>query len=193
MDLATLSQLEGEADRLAQQSDGEESRRLRQRLEDEGLDVKWLLSQVEGVIDHYTRQATETNPEMEEERVKLRGYVLPLAQTKKQVSAFLLVPFIGACVHVPPPPPNQMVYVNLPQPIDDPGVFAKVWLEGTIYSQFSSHSFFRVDGEQQVDVSYGMDMASLTIDQPSAASAKDPSLESILSFLSGGPTHSSGD
>jgi hypothetical protein len=45
-------------------------------------------------------------------RVKLPGYVVPLETEGKQVSEFLLVPYLGACIHVPPPPSNQIVYVK---------------------------------------------------------------------------------
>ncbi|MEM9216444.1 MAG: DUF3299 domain-containing protein [Cyanobacteria bacterium P01_F01_bin.150] len=180
LDLAELSRIEWGPEHLKQDSDGEESQRLRQRLEEDGLDVEWLLSQIERVTNYYTQQATDTNPDIDGQYVKLHGYVLPLTQTENQVSDFLLVPFIGACVHVPPPLPNQMIYVDLPQDIDDPGLFAKVWLEGIIYPQSSSHEFFRVDGERQVDVSYTMKMASLSAYKPSTESVKAPFLNNFL-------------
>jgi uncharacterized protein len=44
--------------------------------------------------------------------VKLPGYVIPLESDGKRVSEFLLVPYFGACIHVPPPPSNQIVYVK---------------------------------------------------------------------------------
>ena len=39
--------------------------------------------------------------------------MVPLEDDADQVTEFLLVPFAGACIHVPPPPPNQMIYVKL--------------------------------------------------------------------------------
>lgn len=44
--------------------------------------------------------------------VKLPGYVIPLEGDGKNVKEFLLVPYFGACIHTPPPPSNQIVYVN---------------------------------------------------------------------------------
>ncbi len=45
-------------------------------------------------------------------RVAIGGYVVPLDFDATTVKEFLLVPFVGACIHVPPPPANQIVYVK---------------------------------------------------------------------------------
>ena len=50
--------------------------------------------------------------------VKLPGYIVPLDVTEEgRVTEFLLVPYYGACIHVPPPPPNQIIHVTLATPI----------------------------------------------------------------------------
>lgn len=49
-----------------------------------------------------------------------------------KISEFLLVPFVGACIHVPPPPANQIVYVKVAQPFDIKSQFEPVWVTGTI-------------------------------------------------------------
>ena len=45
--------------------------------------------------------------------ISVPGFMVPLEDDADQVTEFLLVPFAGACIHVPPPPPNQMIYVKL--------------------------------------------------------------------------------
>lgn len=45
--------------------------------------------------------------------VSIPGFMVPLEDDADQVTEFILVPFAGACIHVPPPPPNQMIYVKL--------------------------------------------------------------------------------
>jgi len=45
--------------------------------------------------------------------VAVPGFMVPFEDDADQVTEFLLVPFAGACIHVPPPPPNQMIYVKL--------------------------------------------------------------------------------
>ena len=50
--------------------------------------------------------------------VDLDGYVVPLGMDDAgAVNELLFVPFYGACIHVPPPPPNQIIHVTLAKPI----------------------------------------------------------------------------
>ncbi len=66
-------------------------------------------------------------------RVKLPGYVIPLEGDGEKVSEFLLVPYYGACIHVPPPPANQTVYVKVPKgDAKIRRVFDTVWVIGTL-------------------------------------------------------------
>jgi uncharacterized protein len=65
-------------------------------------------------------------------RVQIGGYVVPLDFDATRVKEFLLVPFVGACIHVPPPPPNQIVYVKTDAGIDIKGTFDPVWVTGTL-------------------------------------------------------------
>lgn len=50
---------------------------------------------------------------LDRKTVAIPGFMVPLEDDADQVTEFLLVPFAGACIHVPPPPPNQMVFVKL--------------------------------------------------------------------------------
>ena len=53
--------------------------------------------------------------ELNGSEVKIPGFVIPLEGDENQITEFLLVPYFGACIHVPPPPPNQIIYVKFPQ------------------------------------------------------------------------------
>ena len=68
-------------------------------------------------------------------RVKLGGYVVPLDFDATKVKEFLLVPFVGACIHVPPPPANQLVYVRSEQGFDVKGSFDPVWVTGKMQTK----------------------------------------------------------
>ena len=46
--------------------------------------------------------------------IKIAGYAVTLDANKKSISEFLLVPYFGACIHLPPPPANQIILVNWP-------------------------------------------------------------------------------
>lgn len=65
-------------------------------------------------------------------QVKIAGYVLPLDFEDTNVKEFLLVPYVGACIHVPPPPPNQIIYVTSEDGIEVGGMFEPVWATGTL-------------------------------------------------------------
>ena len=51
--------------------------------------------------------------DLDRKTVSVPGFMVPLEDDAHEVTEFLLVPFAGACIHVPPPPPNQMIYVKL--------------------------------------------------------------------------------
>ncbi|CAH0532536.1 hypothetical protein VST7929_00366 [Vibrio stylophorae] len=54
----------------------------------------------------------DVRTELNGSEVKIPGFVIPLEGDDQVVTEFLLVPYFGACIHVPPPPPNQIVYVK---------------------------------------------------------------------------------
>jgi hypothetical protein len=65
--------------------------------------------------------------------VKLPGFVVPLEMDTRTIREFLLVPYYGACIHVPPPPSNQTVYVVTNENHAYEGeLFDTVWVTGTM-------------------------------------------------------------
>jgi hypothetical protein len=72
--------------------------------------------------------------------VRLPGFIVPIDYSGAGVSAFILVPYVGACVHVPPPPANQLVFVTTPTPYENGGMFEAVTVTGTFgVSSLSTH------------------------------------------------------
>ena len=65
--------------------------------------------------------------------VRIPGFVVPLDFDAVDVySDFLLVPYFGACIHVPPPPPNQIVYVRVKKPVRMGQIWQPFWIEGVL-------------------------------------------------------------
>lgn len=62
--------------------------------------------------------------------VKVPGYLVPLSYDGTKVPEGLLVPYVGACIHVPPPPANQIVYVKLAEPAEGVTLWDPVWATG---------------------------------------------------------------
>jgi hypothetical protein len=73
------------------------------------------------------------NEALDGQQVRLPGYVVPLELDEEgRVTEFFLVPYFGACIHVPPPPPNQMVYVVMDRGIDLGSMYSAYWISGTM-------------------------------------------------------------
>ena len=68
-------------------------------------------------VDHNGSQMQQSlvggvRQELNGSMVKIPGFVIPLEGDDTMITEFLLVPYFGACIHVPPPPPNQIIYVK---------------------------------------------------------------------------------
>jgi len=67
------------------------------------------------------------------ELVRVPGYIVPLEDFQSRTSHFLLVPYVGACIHSPPPPSNQIVAVQM---VDGPVAFEMwktYWISGRLF------------------------------------------------------------
>ena len=65
--------------------------------------------------------------------VRIAGYVIPLDREGDEVHEFLLLPYFGACIHVPPPPPNQIIYVRSKAPLEGMMTMDALWVDGTLH------------------------------------------------------------
>lgn len=66
-------------------------------------------------------------------QIRLGGYPVPLeTDGQGRSTEFFLVPYPGACIHVPPPPPNQIVMVRYPAGIMLDDIYAPLWVDGTL-------------------------------------------------------------
>lgn len=85
------------------------------------------------------------------ERVKVPGFIVPLEGTAELTTEFLLVPFFGACIHVPPPPSNQIVHVKMNEGVPEENLYDAVWVEGifstTRYSSDLAAAGYSMQGE----------------------------------------------
>lgn len=68
------------------------------------------------------------------EKIRIAGYTVPLGSADG-FTEFLLVPTMGACLHQPPPPPNQTIYVKSKTPIKSTDLPQAAWVNGIIKTQ----------------------------------------------------------
>jgi uncharacterized protein len=73
-----------------------------------------------------------TNAALVGQNVRIPGFVVPLEDSKDGLKEFLLVPYMGACVHSPPPPANQIVHVLPRSPAKGYRSMDAVWITGTL-------------------------------------------------------------
>lgn len=77
--------------------------------------------------------STKTVAAFDGKPIRLGGYPVPLeTDAEGRSTLFFLVPYPGACIHVPPPPPNQLVLVRYPKGIELEDIYAPLWVSGTL-------------------------------------------------------------
>ncbi len=85
------------------------------------------------------------------QRIRIAGFMVPLEKKGDEVSEFLLVPYFGACIHVPPPPANQIIHVILAKPLKGLQSMDAVWVSGALAIARSDSpwgaSGYRMQGE----------------------------------------------
>ncbi len=117
---------------------------------DEPTEVGWRLL---ASLNYRTGEKTEELAALEGKLVKVPGFTVPLEDWASSATEFLLVPYVGACIHTPPPPPNQLVYIEM-----DEGKRAKmdgwnpVWVEGVLSIEMTEsiygHVGFTITGQR---------------------------------------------
>jgi hypothetical protein len=84
-------------------------------------------------LDYTNGKATDTLKKLDGQMVRIPGFVVPLDDFQEEGAEFLLVPYYGACVHTPPPPPNQIVMVEMTgKKAVKLNLFDAVWMSGKI-------------------------------------------------------------
>ena len=94
--------------------------------------------------------SAKTVPAMNGKEIRLGGYPVPLeTDAKGRSTLFFLVPYPGACIHVPPPPPNQLVLVRFPKGLKIEDIYTPLWVVGKLKVEKVSNDL--------ADAAYAMD------------------------------------
>ena len=106
---------------------------------------------------------TAVDETLDGQEVRIPGYLLPLETTAGRVTEFLLVPYVGACIHVPPPPPNQIVHVKVLQKggYKTTKLFDPVWVTGKISVKSMVKELYLVDGSAGIDIGYALQASQI--------------------------------
>ena len=77
--------------------------------------------------------STRVKPGMDGQAIGIPGFIVPLEfDDELIVTEFFLVPFFGACIHVPPPPPNQIIHVKYAQGLELKTLYDPFWIYGIL-------------------------------------------------------------
>ncbi|WP_188697112.1 DUF3299 domain-containing protein [Bowmanella pacifica] len=98
-------------------------------------------------IDEIKRQrlnaalvSTRIRSEFDKQSLRLAGFVVPLEyHADNSVQSAFLVPYFGACIHMPPPPPNQIIYLQFPPGYKVNDIYQAYWLSGILSTQLTEN------------------------------------------------------
>lgn len=100
--------------------------------------------------------SSKTVPRLGGKTVRLGGYPVPLeSDAEGRSTLFFLVPYPGACIHVPPPPPNQIVLVRPAKGILLEDIYAPLWVTGTLQVETVSNDL--------ADAAYALDASDVRL------------------------------
>ena len=81
-------------------------------------------------------QSFDVNPELIDKRIVIPGFIVPTAfNEEKRATEFFLVPFFGACIHLPPPPPNQIIHVTYEEGVQLDNYYEAYYVMGELSSK----------------------------------------------------------
>lgn len=85
--------------------------------------------------------STKVVQEFDGKKIRLPGFIVPLDFTDDQlITSFFFVPYFGACLHMPPPPPNQILYARFKQGLQIETLDTAFWIEGTLNIEKNENS-----------------------------------------------------
>lgn len=96
----------------------------------------------------------ELSVSLDGKAVEIAGYALPSDREGDLVYQFLLIPWTGLCSHIPPPPPNQAILINLKTPYKLTEAYETVSVTGTLKPELETTQLFILDGVSVIESGY---------------------------------------
>ncbi|MEM7426491.1 MAG: DUF3299 domain-containing protein [Pseudomonadota bacterium] len=141
----------------------EDAETYERELKGQGIDTDKLIRDYKAWQLATDERSQKLNAALDGKQVKLAGYLLPLQFSETGETEFLLVPYIGACIHAPVPPPNQIVFVETNQSFKTEDLYTPVWVTGTMKTKLSSKALSFVDGSADIPVGYTLGSSAVEI------------------------------
>ncbi|MCY9863747.1 DUF3299 domain-containing protein [Vibrio coralliirubri] len=130
---------------------------FKQTLKEQGVDADEMIALRDEYMQTMKANAETITTEFDGKKVRVPGFIVPLEFSEGMTATeFLLVPVAGACIHMPPPPANQIVRVSFPEGFQVQNVQYPVWVEGDFSSNKVTEEVFLVDGKSNLTMGYEM-------------------------------------
>ena len=99
-------------------------------------DINSAMNQVNDPDVQGVMNSINVRPEMNNQSVSIPGFVVPLeTNDENAITEFFLVPYFGACIHVPPPPPNQIIFVRYEKGLEVEGIWMPFEIKGKLFTE----------------------------------------------------------
>ena len=102
------------------------------------IDLDWTTLRA---LDPTSGTAPEALQSANNKLVRVPGFIVPLEDSQKAVSEFLLVPSPQACIHTPAPPPNQIIHVKMAPGTGAKLTYGPIWVKGRLRITEVSHAY----------------------------------------------------
>lgn len=140
--------------------DAKEAAALASELEQQGVNIGWLMVQRERVRQirglQVERVSNSIAESLRNQRVSLTGFVIPVTVNDGRLTEFFLVPTLAACSHEDPPPRLQVVFVATEPGIAPPGRRTPVRVTGTVVADVNARGTVNASGQVMVHSAYAM-------------------------------------
>ena len=101
---------------------------------DDDISAQLTINVDSAANDRYQQALVSTNiiAKMNGQPIRIPGFVVPVEFDEESITEFFLVPYFGACIHSPPPPPNQIIYVHAPKGLELETLYDPFWISGEL-------------------------------------------------------------
>jgi len=95
-----------------------------------------------------------TVPGLDGQKVEISGFIVPLGADENALNELMLVPYFGACIHVPAPPSNQIIYFKSDEKsinVTDLDLNFPVWATGTLFTDHTDHEMAQIGYRMNIE------------------------------------------
>jgi hypothetical protein len=125
------------------------------------IDYEYLFEMRPKIEEMRAKKGKEVNKALDKTQIEISGYLLPLNFDQGKANEFLLVPWVGACIHTPPPPKNQIIHVKTKEWMDAVGLYDPVVLSGRLDVVETVSQLYLVDGNSMIISGYTVNDATI--------------------------------